>query len=173
MLPATLRLLNWVVKMYHCFSGVCAGQTGVRYVLLNGCVWGVGWGWLSVCVYRDLEEVCALCVVKEKGRDGVEEEEEEEGRVNMPQGTGDIHSAICAARWKSCPANYTSKAEAFCLSGSALMSWQKKAKGCHLKKKKKWRKWERWMSLVMECNPTPAFISFSPLHLKRGLPLSW
>lgn len=47
-------------------------------------------------MYRDLEEVCALCVVKEKGRDGVEEEEE--GRVNMPQGTGDIHSAICAAR---------------------------------------------------------------------------
>lgn len=54
----------------------------------------------------------------------------------MPQGTGDIHSAICAARWKSCPANYTSKAEAFCLSGSALMSWQKKAKGCHLKKRR-------------------------------------
>lgn len=47
-------------------------------------------------MYRDLDEVCALCVVKEKGRDG--DGGERGGRVNMPQGTGDIHSAICAAR---------------------------------------------------------------------------
>lgn len=38
-------------------------------------VFGVGWGCLSVWVYRDPDEVWALCVAKKKGRDGVEGEE--------------------------------------------------------------------------------------------------
>lgn len=159
--------------MCHCFSVV--GYVLVRQVW-DMSYWMVvfgGGGCLSVWVYRDLDEVCALCVAtEEEGRDGVEGEE---GGLTCLRGQ-ETYSLLSVQQGERV-VQLIIQAKARHSAWVALPWWadRRKLKDAiwKKKKKKKWRKWERWMSLVMECNPMPAFISFSPLHLKRGLPLSW
>lgn len=151
------------------FRGMCWSDR-CEICLTEWLCLGVGRGCLSVWVYRDLDEVCALCVATEKARDGVEGEE---GGLTCLRGQ-ETYTLLSVQQGERV-VQLIIQAKARHSAWVALPWWadRRKLKDAIWKKKKKWRKWERWMSLVMECNPTPAFISFSPLHLKRGLPLSW